>query len=96
MNPYWQLPNFPIDHEVLVKLRGEAIHTHLSIPAAYAEAAHHIVDHALTDFVDNWVALLGKPPVPVHHTWKLPWGDLCTHCGLDFLPALPSTKEQAT
>lgn len=96
MDEYWDHPNCTIDHETLVDLRGEAIHTHLSIPAIYAEAAHHIADYALTDFVDNWVTLLGKPPVSVHHMWKLPWVDLCTHCRLDFLPALPSTKEQAT
>ena len=95
MNRYWKLPNCPIDHESFVKLRGEAIHTHLSIPSTYADAAYKIVDSALNDFVTNWVTLLNKPPVPVH-AWELPWNDLCTHCGLDFLPVLPSTQEQAT
>lgn len=95
MDRYWDLPNCPIDHETLVKLRGEAIHTHLSMPSTYADAAYQIANSALNDFVKNWVPLLNKPPVPVHE-WKLPWGDLCRYCGLDFLPALPSTKEQAT
>lgn len=92
MNRYWDLPTCPIDHQTLVKLRGEAIHTHLSIPAAYADAAYQIVACALQDFVDHWVSLLGKP-IPTHQTWHLAWNDLCTHCGLDFLPALASTKE---
>lgn len=95
MTSYWQVPNCPIDHQTLVRLRGEAIHTHLSIPISYADAAYRIADCALTDFADNWVALL-KKPVPTHQPWHLGWNDLCTHCGLDFLPALPQTKEQAT
>lgn len=96
MDSYWNLPNYPIDHEILVKLRGEAIHTHLSIPAAYADAAYHIADSALKDFNTKWVAQLNKPSPLEHQTWQLPWSELCTHCGLDFLPALPSTKERAT
>lgn len=93
MNRYWQLPECPIDHQTLVKLRGEAIHTHLSIPISYANGAYRIADCALKDFVDNWVTLLSKP-VPTHHAWHLTWNNLCMYCGLDFLPALSSTKEQ--
>lgn len=96
MDSYWNLPGCPIDHETLVKLRGEAIHTHLSIPAAYADAAFHIAENALKDFKTHWVALLNKPAPLAHQTWQQSWSDLCTHCGLDFLPALPSTKERAT
>lgn len=92
MNKYWDQPQCAIDHETLVDLRGEAIHTHLSIPAAYAEAAYQIVACALKDFVENWVPSLGEQ-ASTHQTWHLSWNDLCTHCKLDFLPALPSMKE---
>lgn len=93
MDEYWNLSGCAIDHETLVDLRGEAIHTHLSISIAYAEAAYCIANSAFNDFVNNWVALLNKQSVPVH-TWDLPWRCLCTHCGLNFLPAVLSTKEQ--
>lgn len=96
MNKYWNQPRCAIDHETLVDLRGEAIHTHLSIPAGYADAAYEIAACALTDFVDHWGALLNKPAAPTHQPWHLAWNDLCKICKLDFLPALPSTKEETT
>jgi hypothetical protein len=95
MSEYWNHPECTINHETLVDLRGEAIHTHLSIPVFYAHAAYNIVDQALKDCVDNWVPLL-KKQIPAYQPWQLSWSDLCTHCRLDFLPALPSSKEQAT
>lgn len=95
MVEYWELPNGAIDHETLVDLRGEVIHTHLSIPANYAEAACQIADRALRDFVQCWIPLLNTCQRPGHQTWHLAWDDLCTSCKLDFLPVLTSTKEHS-
>jgi hypothetical protein len=85
MNNYWNKSN--LDHEVMVRLRGEAIHTHLSIPRSIAEAAYRIATFALEDFETNWVGLLGQP-ASSYQTWLLSWDNICEACNLDFLPAL--------
>ena len=88
---YWK--GLTLDHETLVDLRGEAIHTHLSIPRPIAEDAYRIACCALNDFVLKWAPLLGKPWSP-YQKWDMTWEQLCEHCHIDFLPALPKPKEK--
>ncbi|WP_343413933.1 hypothetical protein [Candidatus Amarolinea dominans] len=91
LDEYWK--GLPLDHETLVVLRGEAIHTHLSIPRPIAEDAYRIACCALNDFVLKWAPLLGKPWSP-YQKWDMTWEQLCEHCHIDFLPALPKPKEK--
>ncbi|MGH2544573.1 MAG: hypothetical protein ACRDIB_17410, partial [Ardenticatenaceae bacterium] len=76
-------------------LRGEAIHTSLSVPRKYAVAACAVAAAALRDFEENWVHLIGggqpySPPAP----WRVSWDDLCTACGVDFLPRLDVREKE--
>jgi len=99
MEPYWkEIPNLQLDPEKMANLRNEAIHTHLSIPPSMATDAYHIASYSINDFKANWVKQL-KKPIPTYHAWQLDWNDLCTACGINFLPRLPlpsaTSKETA-
>lgn len=90
---HWQMEKYwasvaELNHDTLLNLRNEAIHTHLAIPEELARAASTIADKALCDYQANWVGLLGKDEVS-YHSWQLNWSKLCAACGVDFLPHLP-------
>jgi len=72
-----------------VKLRGEAIHTHLYIPRNVAEAALALVRVAVEEFEMNWLEHF-HPGTCTQFNGKLvaapSWGRLCEICQLDFLP----------
>jgi hypothetical protein len=74
---------------IFIKLRGEAIHTHLYIPRHVTEAAFQLVQAAMLEFQQNWLdvyhpEIIGqKPPGDIGcPAWSL----LCKELGLDFLP----------
>jgi hypothetical protein len=90
MEPYWRYIS-NLDHERMIDLRGEAIHTHLSLPDKTARAAHAIAAAGLYDFVTNWVNRLGaneELPPP----WEFAWENLCHACGVTFLPPTPEEE----
>ncbi len=90
---HWQMEKYwtsvvELNHDTLLNLRNEAIHTYLAIPEELARAASTIADKALCDYKDNWVDLLGKNRVS-YQSWQLNWSKLCAACGVDFLPRIP-------
>lgn len=91
LTEYWK--GLAFNHETLVALRGEAIHTHLSLPRPIAEVAYEIAKRGLDDFVTQWAPLLGKIWTP-YQKWYLTWEQMCDYCRVDFLPALQNHKEQ--
>ena len=74
---------------LFVKLRSEAIHTHLYIPKHVAEAALELVRAAVDEFETNWLERF-HPGIPKQAEGRLveapPWHRLCEACGLEFLP----------
>ncbi|MBI3960145.1 MAG: hypothetical protein HY328_15130 [Chloroflexi bacterium] len=81
---------------IFVKLRGEAIHTHLYIPRHVTDAALQLVQAAMLEFQQNWLEVYHPGTV----AQKLPgdigcpaWSVLCKELGLDFLPPRLRTAE---
>jgi hypothetical protein len=74
---------------LFVKLRGEAIHTHLYIPRNVAEAALELVQAAVKEFETNWLEHF-HPGICAQAEGKRvespSWSRLCEICELDFLP----------
>ena len=74
---------------LFVKLRGEAIHTHLYIPRNVAEAALKLVQAAVKEFETGWLEHF-HPGTCAQADGKRveapSWSRLCEICGLDFLP----------
>ena len=74
---------------LFVKLRGEAIHTHLYIPRNVAEAALELVQAAVKEFETNWLDHF-HPGIYAQAEGKRveapSWSRLCEICELDFLP----------
>lgn len=74
---------------LFVKLRGEAIHTHLYIPRNVAEAALELVQAAVKEFETNWLEHF-HPGIFAQAKGKRvespSWSRLCEVCELDFLP----------
>lgn len=74
---------------LFVKIRGEAIHTHLYIPRPIAEAALELVRAAVEEFENNWLehfhpgTLTAADNKPVAAP---SWSRLCEVCELTFLP----------
>lgn len=85
----WQRP-------VFIRLRGEAVHTHLYLTREIANAAVALVRASVEEFIDNW---LGKchPDVVTDSSDRLTsapgWDDLCRLCGIDFLPPYQEEDE---
>lgn len=74
---------------IFVKLRGEAIHTHLSIPRSVALAAIELVEASLDEFKRNWLEVYHPGTVAVMQTAGMDcpnWVTLCRLLELDFLP----------
>lgn len=74
---------------LFVRLRGEAIHTHLYIPRSVAEAALDLVRAAVTEFETNWLehfhpGTLGSMADKLVEAPS--WAQLCKLCELTFLP----------
>jgi hypothetical protein len=74
---------------LFVRLRGEAIHTHLYIPRSVAEAALDLVRAAVTEFETNWLehfhpGTLGRMADKLVEAPS--WAQLCKVCELTFLP----------
>jgi hypothetical protein len=74
---------------LFVRLRGEAIHTHLCIPRSIAEAALDLVCAAVTEFEANWLehfhpGTLGSMADKLVEAPS--WAQLCKVCELTFLP----------
>ena len=74
---------------VFVKLRGEAVHTHLYIPKHVAKAALELVCAAVHEFETEWLEYF-HPGTLNQATSRLveapSWPRLCEVCQLDFLP----------
>lgn len=76
-----------IDHETLLDLRNEAIHTALSISPETAQAAYELADAALKDYEQEWVPLLATARPASVESWQVSWDELSQACGLSqFLP----------
>lgn len=74
---------------VFVRLRGEAIHTHLYIPRHVAEAAIQLVQSAQKEFEQNWLEFYHPGTTtqkPSSGIGSPIWTILCKELGLDFLP----------
>jgi hypothetical protein len=74
---------------LFVKLRGEAIHTHLYISRNVAEAALELVQAAVKEFETGWLEHFhpGTCAQAKGKRVEAPsWSHLCEICGLDFLP----------
>lgn len=74
---------------LFVKLRGEAVHTHLSIPRTVAEAALRLIDAAMDEFSQNWLEFYQPGTVAAMQAANLDqpgWTDLCQELELAFLP----------
>lgn len=74
---------------LFVRLRGEAIHTHLYIPRSIAEAALDLIRAAVTEFEANWLehfhqGTLGSIADKLVEAPS--WAQLCEVCELTFLP----------
>lgn len=85
LKPYWN--DCGIDHQTLVNLRHEAIHTALSVSPAMAEAAYKVASQALADFEKNWIPLLSTSKFS-YQSWDVSWEEITSACGIDFLPKL--------
>lgn len=76
---------------LFVKLRGEAVHTHLYIPKHVAEAAIELVAAAVDEFETNWLRHF-HPDVLQQAEGKWveapPWNRLCEVFRLEFLPLM--------
>jgi hypothetical protein len=99
LEPYWSGLELDLDKSVyveggkatpvFVKLRGEAIHTHLYIPRHVAEAARDLAQKAVAEFETKWLEHYhqGTLQVIADKSVESPkWRKLCKVCGLDFLP----------
>lgn len=74
---------------VFVKLRGEAIHTHLQIPCPVAEAALDLVLLSAEEFENDWLEHFhpGAVQAGKNQMMECPrWSKLCKDLQLDFLP----------
>lgn len=74
---------------VFVKLRGEAIHTHLHIPCHVAEAALHLAALAVEEFENNWLEHFHPGIIQAGKDQRVEcphWSELCKALELDFLP----------
>lgn len=72
-----------------MKLRGEAIHTHLYIPCPVAEAALHLARLAVKEFEDNWLKRFYPNTFQKGRIQRVEcprWSELCKDLELDFLP----------
>lgn len=74
---------------LFVKLRGEAIHTHLYVPRPIAKAALDLVHAAVKEFEANWLEHF-HPGTLVRAQYQAAtapsWSRLCEVCELTFLP----------
>lgn len=85
MTHYWNHAQ-AMDIDELRELRNEAIHTHLSIPAEYAEAAKETASAALKEYKESWLALFNGVEYDKEQ-WQQPsWREFCTCCQVHFLP----------
>ncbi|HPN34214.1 MAG TPA: hypothetical protein PK843_06865 [bacterium] len=74
---------------IFIKLRGEAIHTHLYISNNISEAAISLVTQALKEFEVNWLEHFhaGSLQAANDQIFECPsWARLCDTLKLDFLP----------
>jgi hypothetical protein len=74
---------------VFVKLRDEAIHTHLYIPCPVAEAALHLASLAVEEFENNWLEHFHPGIIQAGKDQRVEcphWSELCKALELDFLP----------
>lgn len=81
-----------------IRLRGEAIHTHLFVTKEVAEAAYALTSASLDEFEGNWLPRLAGGLHPQYHGERLKapeWDRLCRWCSLTFLP-LFHQKRQAS
>jgi hypothetical protein len=63
-------------------LRNKVIHFCLSIPGDVAVAAEEVARANLGDFEKNWI----RNKVPEGNYEAMPWDELLSICGIDFLP----------
>lgn len=100
---YWQGKSLDWDSErhegrsVLTRLRDEAVHTHLYLSREIAEAAVVLVDASVEEFRKNWLRRY-HPAVfagSKYMATSVPkWEQLCTWCGIDFLPPYREEDEE--
>lgn len=95
LGEYWKGKSLDLDtvqhnnKPCFIKLRGEAIHTHLYIPRPIAEAALELVRAAVEEFENNWLECFhpGTLASAQGTLVEAPsWSHLCEVCGLTFLP----------
>lgn len=74
---------------LFVKLRGEAVHTHLYIPKHVAEAAIELVAAAVDEFETNWLHHFYPNALQQAEGRSVeapPWNRLCEVFNLEYLP----------
>lgn len=73
---------------LFVKLRGEAIHTHLTIPKSVAEEALVLIQGAIAEFETNWFQrYFPEIRLDEYKNCTIPnWAEICKALSLDFLP----------
>ncbi|MDW8055068.1 MAG: hypothetical protein RMJ86_11095, partial [Anaerolineae bacterium] len=95
LGEYWKGKSLDLDtvqhnnKPCFIKLRGEAIHTHLYIPRPIAEAALELVRAAVEEFETNWLEHFhpGTRTAAANKPVAAPsWSRLCDVCALTFLP----------
>jgi hypothetical protein len=88
--PYWQDAPADLKPETLQVLRNKSIHMSLYVTRALAAAACEQAERNLAEFEKSWAPLAGamEPKAP-DDTEPLPWTEVCTLFGLDFLPLAP-------
>ncbi|MBN1935622.1 MAG: hypothetical protein JW934_13220 [Anaerolineae bacterium] len=83
-----------LNGETLTQLRNQAIHMYLYVTQPIVRAAVQLARANLDDFRANWTHLCGDvPPMTAQDVGQIPWEQLCTLCGLDFLPFVPPREE---
>lgn len=98
LEPYWQGKQFGDDlvqwnrnreETTLVKLRGEAIHTHLYVTEKIAQAAVLLAQESVAEFRGRWLDRFHPGLVPdpaIIRTSIADWHALCRWSRVDFLP----------
>jgi hypothetical protein len=95
LEPYWR--GLPLDwdqcqqrgHSLQVRLRGEAIHTHLYLTEEIANGALVFAGASVGEFATNWLAWQDKDIGAISEnllTVAPEWESLSRWCGIDFLP----------
>jgi hypothetical protein len=102
LDNYWSGKALDLDgiinegRPIFVRLRGEAIHTHLFVTQDVAKAAYDLAGASLDEFERNWLPRLTGGLILQYDVKRLEapeWDKLCKWCGLTFLPLFHQRQE---